>query len=276
MSLIKPSRRLFLARAALAAPALITCPRLLEAGWQSRDSNYNQKIAASGGLGLQTNCTAFWEFETTSWLDATGNGSTLTGTGSPTTAAGKVGNAVSIPTINTDYLSCASNTNLLNGGSSFSVAGWINSSGSSVGILAYFNKDNNSFGQREWGIGTRFTSSNVFSFTLFNTSTTQFNCDSLVTVSSGFHQIVGTFDSSTGAALIYVDGSVSGGGVTVTGTMQSTASAPFSVGRTVSGAPFGVGTLVDQVGFYKGRILSASDVTALYNSNSGLSWAAML
>jgi hypothetical protein len=54
-----------------AAPALITCPSRLEAGFQSRDSNYNQNIAASGGLGLQTNLNGFWSFENTSWTDDT-------------------------------------------------------------------------------------------------------------------------------------------------------------------------------------------------------------
>lgn len=55
MKLLKPSRRLFLARAALAAPALITSPRAVEAFWQSRDSNYNKNIVAAGGTGNQWN-----------------------------------------------------------------------------------------------------------------------------------------------------------------------------------------------------------------------------
>lgn len=51
MKLLRPSRRLFLAQA-LAAPALITSPRLVEAFWQSRDSNYNKAIqSASSGSG---------------------------------------------------------------------------------------------------------------------------------------------------------------------------------------------------------------------------------
>lgn len=45
MKLIKPSRRLFLAKAAMAAPALIISPRLVEAFWQSRDTNYNKNVA---------------------------------------------------------------------------------------------------------------------------------------------------------------------------------------------------------------------------------------
>lgn len=50
MKLLKPSRRLFIAQA-LAAPALITCPRIVEAFWQSRDSNYNQSIATAPPSG---------------------------------------------------------------------------------------------------------------------------------------------------------------------------------------------------------------------------------
>jgi hypothetical protein len=49
VKLIKPSRRLFLAQAAIAAPALITSTQLVEAFWQSRDSNYNQNVVGGGG-----------------------------------------------------------------------------------------------------------------------------------------------------------------------------------------------------------------------------------
>lgn len=51
MKLLKPSRRLFIAQA-LAAPALITSPRAVEAFWQSRDSNYNKNVVAAGSTPI--------------------------------------------------------------------------------------------------------------------------------------------------------------------------------------------------------------------------------
>jgi hypothetical protein len=232
--------------------------------------------SGGGSLGLQTNLTAFWSFEDTSWTDDTGNGSTLTGTGSPassSTAPAKVGNYLSLN--GSSYLSAGSNTNLVTGSGSFSVQCWVYTP-APPGAGGFMNKDNNVFGQKEWSLGTRFTSANKWDFTVYNTSTTQFPATSTTTVAtSTWTHLVGTFNSSTGAVLIYVNGSVDGSGATLTGTVQSTASAPFNIGRLAGGTGIANGHRIDQCGFWKGRVLSASDVTALYNSGNGLSYAAM-
>jgi hypothetical protein len=146
----------------------------------------------------------------------------------------------------------------------------------SPGGETIFNKDNNAFGQREWGLGSRFVASNVWSFTLFNTSTTKTDCDSTVTcTTSAWVHLIGTFNVSGGVCKLYVNGVDStSGSPAVGGTMNSSASAPLGIGQ-IAGGFMGAG-LVDQCGFWKGRILSASDVAALYNSGNGLSYAAML
>lgn len=78
------------------------------------------------------------------------------------------------------------------------------------------------------------------------------------------------------APTLYLDGASSGSGATLTGTMQSTSSATLNFGRVGTNTPSAINPLLlDQCGFWKGRVLSASDVTALYNSGNGLSWAAM-
>jgi hypothetical protein len=84
-----------------------------------------------------------------------------------------------------------------------------------------------------------------------------------------------TFNSSGNGITLYVDGSSVGTG-TLTGTLQSSAGASLNFGGTGGASPVATNPLlVDQAGFWKGRVLSAGDVTALYNSGSGLSWAAM-
>src|SRR3954451_13251225 len=83
------------------------------------------KPVSGGALGLQTNLTGFWSMENTSWLDDTGNGTTLTGNGSPATSTGIVGNAVSVDG-STKWLSANSNTNIVTGGGSFSAQCWVN------------------------------------------------------------------------------------------------------------------------------------------------------
>jgi hypothetical protein len=228
---------------------------------------------AGGALGLQTNLTAFWSLENTSWTDDTGNGTTLTGTGSPTTTTGKVGNGASL-VASTSYLQCTSNTNILNGGSSFSVQVWANAT-TPPGEWLFFNKSNDAFANREWGLGTRFTGSfSSFSFRCDNTSSTAFRAEDSVAATTGsFVHLVGTFNSSTGAMILYKNGSQVGT-ATLTGTMTSSASAPlsFNAHNTAIGTQ---NFVVDQAGFWKGRVLSAADVTALYNSGNGLSYAAM-
>lgn len=241
------------------------------AGWVQENGWYRNK-PAGGALGLQTSLTGFWSFENTSWLDDTGNGTTLTGTGSPTTTTGKVGNGASL-VASTSYLQAAHNTNISAAGGSFSISLWLNLAGA-TGELIIFSKSLNTFGNLEWGFGTRFTTSNVFSFNCNNTSTSAFRAEDTVAATFGsFVHLVGTYDSSTGGMVLYKNGSQVGTG-TLTGTLNSSASAPLNFGYSGS-AIQGVNSVVDQAGFWKGRVLSAGDVTLLYNSGNGLTYAAM-
>jgi hypothetical protein len=129
-----------------------------------------------GGLGLQTNLTGFWSFENASWLDDTGNGTTLSATGSPTsssTAPAQVGNHLGID--GSSYLSATNNTNINTGGGSFSIQRWIYIP-SGPGDYAIFEKGLNSFAAQEWGFGTRFTTNLKWNFRVRNTSGTGFGC----------------------------------------------------------------------------------------------------
>lgn len=231
------------------------------------------KAAGGGSLGLQTSLGAFWSLENTSWLDDTVGATTLTGIASPTAAAAKVGNGASLNG-STQYLTAASNTNIANGGGSFSVQAWANSGTAGDGFIT--NKSAGSFGDRDWMLGSTFTSGNFYCFSVFNTSQTQFDAVSAVAVASGWHHFVATYNSATKAIIIYVDGAASGPGATLTGTANSSAAAPIYIGTSeAAGTPRLNGT-VDQVGFWKGRILSAGDVTALYNGGTGLTYAGMV
>lgn len=227
-----------------------------------------------GGLGLQTSLTGFWSFENTSWTDDTGNGSTLTATGSPTSsssAPAMVGNYLSLP--GSAFLSCASNTNVSAGGSSFSVQAWAYVA-LVPGEFGIVNKAASGFLNQEWGIGSRFTSSNVWAFTCVDSSAGFTRADGATVSISAWTHLVATYDGATKAMTLYVNGSSSGTN-TLPATVNGSASIPFQIGNTNGGTGISAGSHIDQVGFWKGRILSAGDVTALYNSGSGLSYAAM-
>ena len=268
--LILPRRKLLLGAASLlAAPAILRATQMPLTGAGSTAP------PAASGLGLQTNCTGFWEFKTLSWLDSTGNGTTLTAGGTPTVTTGPGTNSAVAVGNGTDYLTATSNTFILNGGSSFSIQCWVNIA-APPGSPLLFNKWNGSFGADEWGWGTVFSGSNVWQFITSDTSTSLYTANSASSIATGsWIQLVGTYNSSGGAMVTYVNGSANGTGGTNTGTMQSTASAPLNVGR-VPGNIIAGAVSVALCGFWKGRILSAGNVSSLYNSGSGLSWAAML
>lgn len=270
-------RRSFLKTAAglfiPAAPALIL-PKLVRAQGGMGPGPGMVHSTGGGGLGLQTNCTGFWEMETTGWTDATGNGTTLTGTGAPTTTTGKVGNAASL-VASTSYLQAASNTNIAFAGGDFSVSFWLNTAGT-PGTDLYVSKSANSFGNRDWGFSSFFNgSANVFRFTVYDTGSNLFSADDTVGATIGsFVHLVGTYNGTSKAIVLYKAGAQVGTG-TLTGTANSSASSPLNFGYSGT-AISGVNSIVDQAGFWKGRVLTAGDVTALNNSNNGLSWAAML
>jgi large repetitive protein len=236
---------------------------------------YTPPVAAGGALGLQTSLTAFWSLENTSWTDDTGNGSTLTATGSPTsdsTAPAVVGNYAAFP--GSAYLSRSDNTNINAGGGSFSIQAWVYTP-AALGEAAYVNKGLNGFANQEWGLGTRFTSANVWSFAVYDSTSTATRAEDTVGISTNtWTHLVGTYTSGTKGLVLYKNGS-SVGTATASNALQTTAQ-NFNVGNGgFGGGGVTSGNRIDQVGFWKNRVLSAGDVTALYNSGAGLSYAAM-
>lgn len=235
---------------------------------------YNPPVA-TGGLGLQTNLTAFWSLENTSWTDDTGNGSTLTATGSPTsdsTAPAVVGNYAAFP--GSAYLSVADNTNIDADGGSFSISIWVYAGGT-ANQNGFVGKGSTGFGNEEWGLGHRFTSANVWSFQVYDSGSNPTRAeDTVAHATNTWVHLVGTFDGSSKGLVLYKNGS-SVGTATAGVAVNSTAN-PFHIGRNgFGGSGLNSGNRIDQVGFWKGRVLSSSDAMALYNSGSGLSYAAM-
>jgi hypothetical protein len=226
------------------------------------------KVSGGGSLGLQTSCTAFWELESTSWSDATGNSNTLTPSGSaPTIVSGLVGNAAHFVTGSSQSLNIASNTNLAVGGGNFSLQCWVKADANG----AWLSKNDGGFANREWDFRNNFTSSNVYAFEFYLSGGSSVIVNSTVNNdSTAYHHLVATWDGTT--IRFYVDAGTAVTNVPGSGSLASTSS--VFIGENGQNATFANGN-IDQVGIWKGRVLSSSDVTALYNSGAGLSWAAM-
>lgn len=270
MSLIKPSRRLFLARAALAAPALITCPRLLEAGWQSRDSNYNQNIAASGSLGLQTSLGSFFSLDNT-LADATGavtnltNNGTVTFVSPPGGGLAAVTNCANFVSASSQYLSHADATGINVAGIDFSLQFWYYATGTGTFMAS---KTTGGFGSREYDISYPFNGGpGNIRFEINNGG----QINATTTTTSAWHHCVITFNTTSKAVIIYNDGASAGSG---TSTQSGAGTSQLNIGATGTPGNFFGGNMA-LFGTWRSRILSAGDVTLLYNSGAGLSYAAM-
>ncbi len=230
----------------------------------------------AAALGLQTNLSAFWSLENTSWTDDTGNGSTLsTGAGTPAAAIGLVGNCFSAD--GSSYLSCVSNTNIVTANSSFSAAIWVNvtTAFNTAKQLVYMSKGTNAFAATEWGFGSDFTSGRFWFAKVEATDGTDFELTSTVAASLGaWANLVLTYNVSTKDAILYVNGgspvTQNLGGLTMNSTTN-----PFRIGSDPGGADIVTACQLDQAGFWKGRVLSPTDITNLYNGGAGLTYAAM-
>lgn len=234
---------------------------------------------AAAGKGLQTSLAAFWEFESTSWTDATGNGNTLTGLNSPTssnTAPAVVGNYANLVAASSQDLSVASNSGIQVGGAStnFSIAGWFYLSGSfNTGkpLVSKFG----AFGNREFFLTTNFFSSNVFEFHVVTNGggSDNFIASSTAISVNTFYFVSCTYNGTSGAMTISVNaGTRDTGTATLLPVANSTAA--FFVANDANSTGF-YGMRIDQFGIWKGRLLSISDESLLYNSGAGLSYAAM-
>lgn len=267
MSIWKPTRR-SIVRGMLASPAIISN---LQAGTLTMlGAGPGAALSGGGGLGLQTSCTAFWQFDNTSWLDSSGNGSTLTPSATPPTLTpgpGLSNSSALFVSALSESLSVANNSFLAVGGGNFSIQCWVKAT-SAVG--SWFTKDNGGFGQREWSFQKNFTSSNVYAFGIYPAGNSVSFLNSTVTIDTNWHHLISTWDGTT--LKLYIDA-----GTPATGTPA--ASLNSTSGVIIGGSGNGVGfgnAAVTFCAIWKGRVLTAGNVTTLFNSGAGLNWSSML
>ena len=227
------------------------------------------KIVTSGSLGLQTNLGSFFSLDNT-LSDSTGAVSDLTNNNSVTfvsstpTPIAAVTNSAKFVSASSQYLSHADATGINVAGIDYSLQVWVYYTSNSAYIAS---KNTGAFGSREFQLIQVFGTPPAIQF--------QANSSGSQTTGSGFatstwHHIVVTQNGTTGAVIVYVNGSsaATGTGAIPAGTSQLNIGASSTPGTYFGGnmCLFGV---------WRNRILSAADVTALYNSGNGLSYAAM-
>jgi hypothetical protein len=224
------------------------------------------------GKGLQVNLGGYWPLQNSStWADNTTLGPNLSVTGTPSNTTGVVNNAAAFNGT-TDGLFTASNANISAGGGSFSVQAWVQFV-SAVGTQPIVGKGGGATSEWLFTVGG---APNKWAFTLFDNTITASTIVSTLNIAFGvWVHLVGTYDSTTKIMTLYVNGTASGGTATLANPLNSGAG-NFVICETAGGTVMSAATYVDEVGFWKGRVLSAADVTSLYNGGSGLSFAALV
>ena len=155
--------------------------------------------------------------------------------------------------------------------SSFSISLWFKSTDTSDYIL--ISKDKTSGHatlERSWALwGNRYGGTNVLNFNVRSGSTSHYLPGTVDHNDGNWHHVVATFEAST-ALKLYVDGSLEA--TKTSPTPPSTINnvpTNANIGRSTSNLYY-ANAKIDEVGLFN-SVLSASDVTAIYNSSNPLS-----
>jgi hypothetical protein len=214
---------------------------------------------------LTDDLKAFYELDNTS--DAHSGGYTLTNVNTVTFVSGKVGNAGDFEASSSQELTRADNADLSCADVDFTLTAWVNAE-SLAATAAIVAKD---AGLSDgYVLIYRAGGLNRFGFEVNGGS---IYGDTLGAPSTGtWYFIVARHNASANTLSIQVND----------GGVDSTS---FSAGCDDEAGPFSIGSysvygqywdgLIDQVGWWKGRVLSSGEATELYNSSNGLSYAAM-
>ena len=224
-----------------------------------------------GDLG--TNLTSVWLTDssglTTDLVTATGNDLTNTGVALTTGVQGDAGDWEGGDTTDQLAISDASQTGLDFGASDFSIAVWVKlesapTNGNKMSIITKSSGDAGYVFQYR-------NDSSVFNLQFLTGNGSNFDSTTITqTLTTGTDYHLAVTKSST-TVTMYVDGSSIG-----TGTGASSITEPtgdFLIGQSdISGGPYD--GIQNQVCIWNGTALSGANVTTLYNSGSGIEYAA--
>lgn len=209
---------------------------------------------------------SYWKLDETSGtrLDSCGTNN-LTSNGSTGSTAGKIGNAAQFVPALSQNLSLADNASLsIGAGVSLSISLWVYPTGTGNRTILSKGFGPNGGGYLIYLLGTDRILWQIYE------GGSQYGVQSDVLSLSTWHHVVVTYDVSTTKMQVYLDN----------GTPAEQASGPtsipddtgtFRIGAFTAGGDYFDGA-IDETGLWKSRVLSASDVTSLYNSGAGLTY----
>lgn len=201
--------------------------------------------------------------------DSTSN-TTLTNNNSVTFTAGRVANASTFASASSQSLSAADNASLSMGDIDFTIACWALLNTSAATTQGLVSKWNDPASDREWFLGA-FSSRFQFGVSNNGTAETFIAANALGAPSTGtWYFIVAWHDSVANTISICVnDGTVNSTAYTVGGRDGT---ATFRIGAYRNTAFGFLNGQVDEAGIWK-RVLSAAEITDLYNGGAGRNYA---
>lgn len=215
---------------------------------------------------MKTNLIAYYPLSNVN--DSHGS-NTLTNVNTATFAAGKIGNAVSLASASSQYLTIADNAAFSVGDIDFTIAGWFNLTTKSA-AMAMVSKWNTS-SEREYEL-LYFNTPDRFLFQVSTSGTgtaATATANNLGSPSTGtWYFIVCEHDSTANEIRIQVNDGTADATAHSGGVRDGTSD--FRIGaRSTAGVYFN--GLIDEVGFWK-RLLTSDEKTRLYNGGNGLAY----
>ncbi len=227
-------------------------------------------VSTAAQASLNDNLLAYWKFDETSGdtaFDSSGNGkhATFSDTGNASwkTTGGKLGGAVDLDGVN-DFFTVSGGLAITN--QSFSTSYWVKL-GRAREQYVLGQGDIGTFSQA-LHIGIK-DSTGKATFAFYADDLTVSNAKARDT--ANYHHYVATFDAGTDKQTLYIDGAVAGSRTTARGAFLGSGAGlnDFWIGRRWTAEPYHFDGLVDEVAVWN-RVLSSTEVTALYNGGAGL------
>lgn len=223
-------------------------------------------------MALTDNLVAYYSLEDTS--DATGNGNTLTNSGSTTFTTGHVGNAADFGTTNTSKGLYIDSNDAVIGytqyGTAWTIQTWIYLQGAGTRTMQGVQVQSGSNQRRNHQLYC--DSSNGLRINFFGNSGFDISTGFTITTATWTHIIMSY--NGTRFQVVVNDGTP----FTSTRSVAPSSTASlggFSIGNTRQGGVWGGNwfeSKVDEVGVWQ-REITAAEITELYNAGAGLSYA---
>ena len=210
-------------------------------------------------MSLNDSLVAYWKLDETSGTRNDSVGSNhLTDNNTVTSAAGKISNAASFDSANLEYLSIADNADVRVGGIDFSMSFWMNPG--SLDVFRAILGKRSGAGQ-DWNLQI-YPDDDAVHFEVGGASL--LTSGTTLTASTWYHTIIYRDSVNNNYCIVINDGTPS---TANNATEITDSAAPFEIGRTLATNYYS--GLIDEVGLWK-RVLSASEITQLYNGGAGL------